>query len=135
MAQTSPDPSDVRKEEGYPDQGWQGHPVVVVSATIGRGRHFPETRAVGLALHEDWLAASTAPLQYPLVRSVPSSLYPAACEQPHVEFRSYRGNVTGKLLCQTKFAIDLAAADNADDTTLLTLAPIAAAWLKDRRDK
>ena len=55
----------MRKEEGCPDQGWQGHPVVVVSATIGRGRHFPETRALALALHEDWLAASTAPSQYP----------------------------------------------------------------------
>lgn len=50
MAQTSPDPSDVQKGEGCPDQGWQGYPVAVVSVTLGRGRHFPETRAMALAL-------------------------------------------------------------------------------------
>ena len=62
MAQTSPDASDVRKEEGSPDQGWQGHPVVVVSATIGCGRHFPETSAVVPALHEDWLYVRCTPV-------------------------------------------------------------------------
>src|SRR3954468_19648919 len=78
MAQTSPDPSDVRKEEDFSNQGWQGHPVVVVSATHGRGRHFSETSAVALVLQEGWLAASTAPLQYPLIHSVLLPLHPTS---------------------------------------------------------
>jgi len=61
MAQTSPDASDVRKEEDSPDQGWQD-PVVVVSATIGCGRHSLETSAVAPALHEDWLYVRCTPV-------------------------------------------------------------------------